>query len=83
MSNMIDFEQHKPILLTRVSDANPMFATLEDSDGQKYIATSSARGLNFIPLFENGKQMIEYEKKYGDIKRRCAVSTAQAVGVAE
>lgn len=83
MSKIIDFEQHKPILLTRVADADPLLATFEDSDGQKYIAMPSHRGMSFIPLFEDGKQIVEYEKKYGGIKRRYAVSQTQAVGVME
>jgi hypothetical protein len=43
----------------------------------------SAHGLSFIPLFEDGKQLMAYEKKYGGIKRKYAVSQAQAVGVME
>ena len=39
--------------------------------------------MSFIPLFEDGKQIVEYEKKYGGIKRRYAVSQTQAVGVME
>ena len=54
-----------------------------DSDGQKYIAMPSAHGLSFIPLFEDDAQIMEYDKKYGGIKRRYAVSQAQAVGVME
>ena len=83
MSKVIDFEQHKPVLLTRIADADLFLDAYEDSDGQKYIAMPSAHGLSFIPLFEDGRQLIEYEKKYGGIKRKYAVSQAQAVGVME
>lgn len=83
MEVSIDFEQYKPVLLTRIADENPMMPTFEDSDGQKYIAMPSMRGMSFIPLFEDGKQIVEYEKKYGGIKRKFAVSTAQAVGAME
>ena len=83
MRKIIDFEQHKPILLTRVTDADLFLDTYEDSDGQKYIAMPSAHGLSFIPLFEDGKQLMAYEKKYGGIKRKYALSQAQAVGVME
>ena len=83
MRKIIDFEQHKPVLLTRVTDADLFLDTYEDSDGQRYIAMPSAHGLSFIPLFEDGKQLMAYEKKYGGIKRKYAVSQAQAVGVME
>ncbi len=83
MSNVINFDKHKTVLLTRVADENPLMPTFEDSDGQKYIAMASMSGLSFVPLFEDGKQMAEYEQKYGGIKRRYAVSQAQAVGAVE
>ena len=83
MSKMIDFEQQMPVLLTRVADDDPLLDTYADSDGQKYVAILSTLGLRFIPLFEDGAQIMEYDKKYGGIKRRCAVSQAQAVGVME
>lgn len=83
MSNVIDFDKHKTVLLTRVAEENPLLPTFVDSDGQKFIAMPSMRGLSFIPLFEDGKQMVEYEKKYGGIKRKYAVSSAQAVGAVE
>lgn len=83
MSKMIDFEQQMPVRLTRVADADPLLDTYVDSDGQKYIAMPSAHGLSFIPLFEDDAQIMEYDKKYGGIKRRYAVSQAQAVGVME
>lgn len=83
MSKIIDFEQQMPVRLTRVADADPLLDTYADSDGQKYVAILSTLGLRFIPLFEDGAQIMEYGKKYGSIKRRCAVSQAQAVGVME
>jgi len=46
MRKIIDFEQHKPILLTRVTDADLFLDTYEDSDGQRYIAIPSAHGLS-------------------------------------
>lgn len=83
MSKIIDFEQQMPVRLTRVVDADPLLDTYADSDGQKYVAILSTLGLRFIPLFEDGAQIMEYDKKYGGIKRRYAVSQAQAVGVME
>jgi hypothetical protein len=83
MSKIIYFEQHRPVLLTRVTDADLFLDAYVDSDGQKYVAILSTLGLRFIPLFEDGAQIMEYGKKYGSIKRRCAVSQAQAVGVME
>ena len=83
MSKIIYFEQHRPVLLTLVTDADLFLDAYVDSDGQKYIAMPSTHGLNFIPLFENDAQIMEYDKKYGGIKRRYAVSQAQAVGVME
>lgn len=83
MSKVIDFNKHKTVLLTRVEDVNPMLITYKDSDGQKYLAMQSIQGMSFIPMFDDGKQLIEYEKKYGGIKRKCAVSTARAVGAIE
>jgi len=83
MSKVIEFEKHRTVLLTRVADVNPMLATFADFDGQKYIAMPSFTGMCFIPLFEDGKQMVEYEKKYGGIKRKYAVSSVQAVGAME
>ena len=79
MSKIIYFEQHRPVLLTRVTDADLFLDAYVDSDGQKYIAMPSTHGLNFIPLFENDAQIMEYD----GIKRRYAVSQAQAVGVME
>jgi len=83
MSNVIDFDKHKTVLLTPIADGNPLMPTFEDSDGQKFIAMATMKGLSFIPLFEDGKQLAEYEKKYGGIKRKYAVSPAQAVGAVE
>ena len=83
MSKIIYFEQHRPVLLTRVTDADLFLDAYADSDGQKYVAILSTLGLRFIPLFEDGAQIMEYDKKYGGIKRRYAVSQAQAVGVME
>lgn len=83
MSKIIYFEQHRPVLLTRITDADLFLDAYVDSDGQKYVAILSTLGLRFIPLFEDGAQIMEYDKKYGGIKRRYAVSQAQAVGVME
>lgn len=83
MSKIFYFEQHRPVLLTRITDADLFLDAYVDSDGQKYIAMPSAHGLSFIPLFEDDAQIMEYDKKYGGIKRRYAVSQAQAVGVME
>ena len=83
MNKVIDFEKSKPVLLTRIVDENSMLATFVDADGQKYIATPSLKGMSFIPLFEDCKQIIEYERKYGGIKRKYAVSKANAVGVVD
>ena len=38
MSKIIYFEQHRPVLLTRVTDADLFLDAYVDSDGQKYIA---------------------------------------------
>ena len=56
MSKIIYFEQHRPVLLTRVTDADLFLDAYVDSDGQKYIAMPSAHGLSFIPLFEDDAQ---------------------------
>ena len=56
MSKIIYFEQHRPVLLTRVTDADLFLDACVDSDGQKYIAMPSAHGLSFIPLFEDDAQ---------------------------
>lgn len=74
---------HRPVLLPRVTDIDLFLDAYVDSDGQKYIAMPNAHGLSFIPLFEDDAQIMEYDKKYGGIKRRYAVSQAQAVGVME
>lgn len=74
MENLIEFEIHKTVLLTRVMGNNSLLATFEDSDGQKYIAMSSMKGMSFVPLFEDGKQLVEYEKRYRGVKRRFYVS---------
>ena len=57
MSKIIYFEQHRPVLLTRVTDADLFLDAYVDSDGQKYIAMPSAHGLSFIPLFEDDAQI--------------------------
>lgn len=74
VGNLIEFEKYKTVLLTRVKDGDSRLMTYEDADGQKYIAMSSMKGMSFAPLFEDGKQLVEYEKKYGGVRRRFAVS---------
>lgn len=83
MSKIIDFEQQMPVRLTRVVDADPLLDTYADSDGQKYVAILSTLGLRFIPLFEDGAQIMEYDKKYGGHQAQMCRIAGQAVGVME
>ena len=72
-NNIIDFEQYKPTILTPIYDDKLPFATYIDAEGQKYMTFSSNRPNDFIPMFEDCKQLVEYQKKYGELRRRFTV----------
>mgnify|MGYP007112090001 CR=1 FL=1 len=81
-NNVIDFEQHKPVILSPVPNDNGLFSTFVDADGQKYVPQIRQGRMSFIPLFDDTQQMLAYEKKYGNLKRRL-VANKRLLAVSE